>query len=294
MKSKDFDAYRLLYLALGAAGFLALAYVLIFWAKDSSDEAARLGQLGDYFGGLLNPMISVLTLFVAISVWQLQKKEMAETREALDKQAETAKQQRQEQRFFDLLNVYFRTVESTRYSHHTFPSLAMMRDGTDGEHRDEIFEGKAAISNWLSRRTTVLSQYLQDKGSAVTGQLVLKPEIEKQWTKNPPDQYFDSYFRVVRHLLAEAQNLLGEQHHRYVALFRAQLSRTELVLLALHFWLDRDGQAAQHLAGKYGLLTNLPKGDLRTELEGEFSPELFTQPRVGAPEPNNFDAEDGH
>lgn len=125
--------------------------------------------------------------------------------------------------------------------------------------------------------------YLKDNGSAIPGQLVLKPEIEKQWTKEAPDQHFDSYFRIVRHLLTEAQHLLGAQDQHYVALFRAQLSRAELALLALHLWLDPEGQAAQHVAGKYGLLTNLPKGDLRTELEGELPPEFFTQPSVNSP-----------
>ena len=277
-----FSPWWLLLLAVAGAAALALVYANV-WSLPLHGNGDKLGQMGDFFGGLLNPLVSLLTLFVAISVWQLQKTELKATKEAMKSQDKTAKQQRQEQRFFDLLNVYFRTVESTRYTHHTHPIFSIVKNGMVGEHRDEIFEGKAAISNWLSRRTTVLSQYLKDNGSALPGQLVLKPEIEKQWTKEAPDQYFDSYFRIVRHLLAEAQSLLGEQHHQYVALFCAQLSRTELVLLALHLWLDPEGQAAQHLAGKYGLLTNLPKGDLRTELEGECPPELFTQPRAGSP-----------
>lgn len=249
--------------------------------------------MGDFFGGLLNPLISALTLFVAIRVWQMQKTELKFTAEAMKSQDETAKQQRQEQRFFDLLNVYFRTVENTRYTHYPTFQLSPKSSSTPVEQRKEIFEGKAAIANWLSSRMPVLSLHLKDSGSAIPGQLVLKPAIEKQWTEQAPDQYFDSYFRIVRHLLAEAQHLLGAQDQHYVALFRAQLSRTELVLLALHLWLDPEGQEAQHLAGKYGLLTNLPKGDLRTELEGEFPPELFTQPCVGSPALRESRAVDG-
>lgn len=296
---RPFSPWWLLVLAVEGVAALALVYFGT-WSPPFHAESETLGQMGDFFGGLLNPLVSFLTLIVAISVWQLQQEELKLTRDELEQtklamkdQAETAEQQRQEQRFFDLLNVYFRTVENTRYTHSTHPSLYMRAYGAAVEHSDEIFEGKAAISNWLSRRTTVLSQYLKDKGSAIPGQSVLKPHIEGQWTKEAPDQYFDSYFRIVRHLLAEAQHLLGAQDQHYVALFRAQLSRTELVLLALHLWLDPEGQAVQHLAGQYGLLTNFPKGDLRTELEGEFPPELFTQPCVSSPVIRESRAVDG-
>lgn len=281
--SKQFSPWWLLVIPTGVALGAITTYVATFYHLPATESPGAWGTFGDYVGGLLNPLISALTLFVAISVWQLQKQELEETRKALEEQAKTAEQQRQEQRFFDLLNVYYRTVESIRYTDITFSSVTVMSDGAPREQRENLFEGKSAISKWLSRKTTVLSQYLKEKGSAIPGQSVLKPEIEKQWTKEAPDQYFDSYFRIVRHLLTEAQHLLGAQDQNYVALFRAQLSRSELVLLALHLWLDPEGQAVQHLAGKYGLLTNLPKGDLRTELNGEFPPELFIQPRVGTP-----------
>ena len=94
------------------------AVVLIgtyFWAFNrlpSRESPPAWGAFGDYLGGILNPLVSTFTLIVAVKVWQQQKVEMRETQKALAEQVKTAEQQRREQRFFDLLNVYYRTVVS--------------------------------------------------------------------------------------------------------------------------------------------------------------------------------------
>lgn len=49
-------------------------------------EAAAWGQLGDFIGGILNPFISLLTLFIAVRVWRLQKQELIATRNLLSVQ----------------------------------------------------------------------------------------------------------------------------------------------------------------------------------------------------------------
>ena len=243
--------------------------------------------MGDFFGGLLNPLVSLLTLFVAISVWQLQREELKLTRDELEQtklamkdQAKTAEQQRQEQRFFDLLNVYFRTVDGVSFHHH-------FNDLQTRVSRE--YKGKSAMTAWLNASPT-LFRFALNKDihgnicEPVGDGLQDIHDMLDEWDENQANEHFASYFRIVRHLLTEAQALLGDQHHRYVALFCAQLSRTELILLALHLWLDPEGQGIQHLAARYGLLKNLATGDLRTELEGELPPELFVQPDTNPPE----------
>lgn len=260
---------------------LALAYV--YWSGiplTPHAKAAELGQLGDFFGGLLNPLVSALTLFVAISVWRLQKdeleltrNEMVQTKLAMKEQAETAEQQRQEQRFFDLLNVYCRTVDCVSFTRREIGPYAA---------EPEKFEGKFAISAWLKASPTI-RKFLENRGSAIPrkGSDTNDDDIQQmdrilvEWNEKDAKEYFDSYFRVVRHLLSEAQDLLGDQHIRYVTLFCAQLSKAETVLLALYLWLDPEGQDTQGLASKYRLLKDLPVGDLRTELESELPSEAF-------------------
>ena len=236
MKNKDFDAGNLLEIALGVSCILALAYLLIYVQGTDGfpEEATRLGQLGDFFGGILNPTVSVLTLFVAIGVWRLQKNELEltrselkETKEAMKSQDETAKQQRQEQRFFDLLNVYYQTVNVISYTRPT-------TKGVERGYRD--YNGKAAMAAWL-RNALELHDFVLNRGSVGTNNDPTDHADEIQhmdrmcvnWQDYEAREYFDSYFRVVSHLLAEAKGLLGEQHHRYVVLFRSQLSKSLLI-----------------------------------------------------------------
>lgn len=81
------------FIAIGAAGFLAATYAKVFpslntWLHINFQfrEASAWGQLGDFIGGLLNPLISLFTLLIAALVWKLQKLELAETREAIKDQ----------------------------------------------------------------------------------------------------------------------------------------------------------------------------------------------------------------
>jgi hypothetical protein len=208
-----------------------------------------------------------------MQVWKLQKTELAETQKALKEQAKTSEQQRQEQRFFDLLNVYYRTVDSVSFT---------LRETGPYAKEPEKFGGKFAIAAWLKASPTI-REFLHNRGSSIPGkgydpnsdEIQQMDRILVEWNERSAREYFDSYFRVVRHLLSEAHGLLGDQHYRYVALFCAQLSGTETVLLALHLWLDPEGQEVRHLAGKYRLLKNLPEGDLRTELTNDLPPEVF-------------------
>ena len=274
-KDKDAGQYSGWWL-LGIAALGAILCALLFfgfeWTSDRN-SIDKLGQMGDFFGGMLNPLVSALTLFVAISVWQLQKKELKATQKALDEQAKTAEQQRQEQRFFDLLNVYYQTVNVISYTRQTIK-------GVERSYRD--YNGKAAMAAWL-RNALELRDFALNRGDVSTNNDPTDHADEIQhmdrmfvnWRDYEAREYFDSYFRVVSHLLAEAKGLLGEQHHRYVVLFRSQLSKSELVLLAYHFWLDPESNQSLQFAETYALLKDLDRGDLRTELEQEFGYFLF-------------------
>ncbi len=274
-KDTDFQRWlknwALLLVPAVCAAAAIVTYAVTFRDLPATENPQAWGTFGDFLGGLLNPLVSTLTLFVAISVWRLQRgeleltrKELEQTKLAMEEQAKTAEQQRQEQRFFDLLNVYQRTVDSI--------SIARPR-GTGGDARQIInFQGKQAVSEWL--------RYTNLVGPATTENPHTLLDIERQWIRFDAPGMFDHYFRVVFRILAEAETLLGDQHFRYIKLFRAQLSRSELIILAYNLWLDDEGKEMIPLADKYGLLKHLPKGHLRTTLEQELPPRVFGRTRV--------------
>ena len=241
-------------LVIAALGTAALAWVYWDgWNIHPHANASELGQLGDFFGGLLNPLVSALTLFVAISVWRLQKdeleltrNEMTQTKLAMEEQAKTAEQQRQEQRFFDLLEVYQQTMRSVEIGGST---------------------GKAAFMNWRKLETGLIHDLVHntERWQKMDIPIDRIQQLRRSWSDFSPN--FDHYFRVVFRILYEMESLLGEQQYRYAKLFRAQLATEELNLIGLNLWLDEEADRMRPAAEKYGLLKHLQKGPIRTELE---------------------------
>lgn len=263
-----FQEWWLLLVPITFASGAVLAYAVTFQQLPATENPGAWGTFGDFLGGLLNPLVSTLTLFVAVSVWRLQKVELEQTKQALEEQAKTAEQQRQEQRFFDLLNVYQRTVESISHSR---------IENCGGNSEIIVSSGKQAVKSWLDDKMRPDNQELL--AERIYGDVKsYNNALKNDWNRQDAPGMFDHYFRVVFRILSEAENLLGDQHHRYVKLFRAQLSRSELLILGFNLWADDEGQNMIPWVEKYGLLKHLPKGPLRAELE-KLHPNVFGRRR---------------
>ena len=105
------------WIAGGVAAALVLIYLIVFRTLPANERPDAWGQFGDYMGGLLNPLISLFTLTVAVSVWRLQRKaldiqkqELAETREAIE-------QQTFDQFFMSMLTSHRSMVEQVSFVH---------------------------------------------------------------------------------------------------------------------------------------------------------------------------------
>lgn len=249
--------------ALGAI----TTYAIAFRSMSAMENPAAWGTFGDFVGGLMNPLVSVLTLFVAISVWRLQKaeleltrNEMAQTKEAMEDQAKTAEQQRREQRFFDLLNLYKETVNSIEVSDTT---------SFGSDTTIETIKGKRALTIIISNAG--LKRFAEDIRHA--------PSLSEEPDIGRANRFFalflGHYFRVVFTLLREAEQVLGDQHFRYVKLFRAQLSRNELTSLTFNLMHNVEGTKMIPLVCRYGLLKHLHDCHLRRGAEQRLPPAAF-------------------
>lgn len=84
---------RLPFVAGGSALTLIFFYAWNFHNLPINENAGAWGTFGDYMGGLLNPLISLFTLFVAVEVLRLQRQELKMTRkELMDANALTKQQ----------------------------------------------------------------------------------------------------------------------------------------------------------------------------------------------------------
>jgi uncharacterized membrane protein len=253
---------------LVAAIFLVSIYVWAFFALPWTSDPSAWGSFGDYMGGLLNPVVSTMTLIIAIKVWVQQRQELEETKQALKDQAETAQANRREQRFFDLMQVYQQTLDNFQ----------------DTAQRGDTRHGKPALDLWIKAHTqldgmtnTAALRGHQNPGEKRRRALIdnWMTEAKQHWIKPDVAERLNHYFRVVFRILRDAEDLLEQDRYRFIRLFRAQLSQTELLLLGLNLWITDEGKKMQSVACDYGLLKHLPQCNLRDVLETELPPLVF-------------------
>lgn len=260
---------RLIVTVYVIGAFALIAYVAFFAfihhtgiSRDPSDW----GSLGDYFGGLLNPVISFATLVVAYAVWKQQREELKETKEALEEQAKTAEQQRREQRFFDVLKLYQETLNSVAFERLLDNGTLSYAGKGAFQYITNIPYRTRAGGNSSNKMPDLLSS---DSPISDDDADKLNQALE-QWSS-----LLDHYFRVIFLLLNEAAPTLGDDHFRYVKYLRAQLSKDELQLLTLNMLFDSEGQKMVTLAARYGVLKHLPAGRLRDYAEQKLPPLVF-------------------
>lgn len=75
---------------LVVAALVLAAFLLNFVQSPIASTSDKWGQLGDYFGGLLNPVVASAALYLLALSIRIQRKELVATRQALDEQARHA------------------------------------------------------------------------------------------------------------------------------------------------------------------------------------------------------------
>jgi hypothetical protein len=205
------------------------------------------GQFGDFMGGLLNPFISLLTLFVAVAVWRLQKKELQETNLAFIKQ-------NTQQTYFNLLQQHRELVDGVE-----------LRANKDKWHGNgllkERYTGRTAFAVVVSCLITedrgnftedMIATHAKDQQFVCAGNASFESQFKFScWyvgttpylmgTEDLPfpnalEMSFGHVFRSVFQILKFAANAPGltvSEKRDLVNYLRAQMSEDEFVLYAL-------------------------------------------------------------
>jgi hypothetical protein len=223
------------------------------------------GSFGSYVGGVLGPVVATFTLVVALEVLRLQRKELADTSAALQSQAAIAERNLRAQRFMDLMNIYKGMLET---------SFQEMQGGHG-------VAGKRALEMWF--RNAGGPHLFNFSRPGHTNRATIA-EAKKSWELHEVSTSIQQYFRVVFGLLRDAEHLLGPDRQLFVRIFRAQLSRTELSLLAMNLYFGGQGAAMIPLAAEYRLLKHLPEGLLRDEVLQSVGSEVFGRKYVATNE----------
>lgn len=222
-KSDDQTARNLFYIFKFAliATFSILILNLILRSDFLGSSSWKLGDFGDFFGGVLNPILTFLMFIGLIITIIMQKTELSmargefqRTADALKDQSESSKKQMVENTFFNLLKIHGETAQSLQFNDEVL-CCAINVDNENSVGRAVC----ASILSWISRAGETQSS--------------LKAYIGFHETENHiVGHYFRGIFQILK--FVDDADVSDIEKARYIRLLRAQLSTHETGLLLFH------------------------------------------------------------
>lgn len=211
----------------------------------------NLGTFGDWFNGMLSPIINIVVAMYVYRTYRSQKEEL-----------ENIKKQRCEETFFKMISLHHEIVNAINVEYF---------DGND----TKTFKGRNAIDHYKRR----LSELLSGPGSVVVALGVKpktktkpKPELQLEaikiaWNKLYYEEnacfnlghYFRNMYHIVKYI--DKTTLSEDEKKFYIRILRAQLSSSEGVLLfynTIHRSIaNNDRSKFYDLIHEYDLLHNM-------------------------------------
>lgn len=218
-----------LVLVFGVASLISLILLNIY-ANNNLDKGESFGQFGDFLGGVLNPIFTLMTFFGVIVTIALQKIELRAAREEYKKSADALSTQAIENTFFNMLDLHHGIVEKL-----SFPSTAFAFDGTK-----------------LSGHAAQLIQYFSLKGAEANGAasfssllMIIKENSDTikdtheiyKFFQNEHNYLFGHYFRNLYQIMKfidSSKSIDFAEKKKYMSILRAQLSTNETTVLYLN------------------------------------------------------------
>lgn len=244
---------------------ITVASILLYidYKGFTSDEQHSLGTFGDFFGGVLNPILTFLTLIGLIVTIIIQRQELALSRKEYVKTADALSTQAIETTFFNMIDLHHKIAEELRLdideiSHKSKQkelitkisevALQIAPYGLDKIKKEppkqfigrEVFKGLAFYLAACTESDTdakALYKHIQDNHNHILG------------------HYFRNLYQVLK-LIEENKNVSTKQ--KYLSILRAQLSTYELAILFINC-LDGvcDNGEFKLLLSKYKMLEHL-------------------------------------
>ncbi len=226
----------------------ALLFMILFAVWDIllvNKNIKDFGQWGDFFGGILNPILTFLTfigLMITIVLQQLElkesRKEFKKSAKSLKKQAKHMEIQTFENTFFKMLELHNNIVENLKYK-----KQIIIPQGTRTVYTGrEIFE--VLFNEFIEKnRIKPINTYINDiqiKQNHVLG------------------QYFRNLYQILK-FINQQEKVLDKDLQDYANILRAQLSSYELIFLFLNcFDGVSDSGQFRDLLIKFSFLQHFP------------------------------------
>lgn len=261
-------------------GVLALAclvaYAIVFRGNPAG-EPESWGQFGDFFGGLINPVVGMITIILLVKTFRAQQEELRsqlaqaqESGDALKRQAEATALQSFEQTLFTWFGNYKQIVHGL----HTreFDDEGDLKSPRIGIDAVRSWASKIRFS-WvvndpLERRLQEMVRKRADPGTLTQSEIEEAASIlMNKWEKLMADGSHElrpairTLFGIFKWISSHPEDFLSMEKKRlYSGIIRAQLTDKELQLLFFN-GLSKRGEAFSSLANEFALFDNLDNPD---------------------------------
>jgi uncharacterized membrane protein len=241
-----------------------IVYICVqqFWQLPLSGDPGSWGQIGDFIGGLINPIVglgTVLLIFISI---QIQRSELRATTKQLDDANKRSAKQNFEQSFFSWLSTYRELLN------------AMQAEVIYEQNKIESFNGRKLLSAWYDTKLKLddlgVSKCFMpafsendDRVSRLDQQMYFASHIRNYQSlfknnRSELDAYLRTLYRLFQWIDGHTDLLPLEKFH-YAALVRAQLSWVELAFL-FYNGLTKEGEAFRRFYERYAIFDNIETG----------------------------------
>lgn len=250
---------------LSAAGVAVAATVFTLYFFNFSGALSEKpdvwGQFGDFIGGTLNPIFSLLALLALLATFTLQlqefrlsTKELRNSAEALMAQHLAMQRQIFENTFFQLLSLHNELL-----------------NGIDLVGRSgNLIKGRDCFAVFVNRANSAINNR-QGSGSNLSAFRLAYEEFQKIH-----DREISHYFRTLYNLIKYIDSTKGIDAQFYANIVRAQLSSNEVTLLMYNCISEAGYKKFRPLVERYSLLKGLTELSVSEKLiEEVYSVQAF-------------------
>ncbi|NUU04131.1 putative phage abortive infection protein [Herbaspirillum robiniae] len=232
-------------------------------------DIAWAGPFGDFFGGVLNPILTFISFIALAFSFTLQRVQVRDAREQAIESKKVSRQQMFETTFFNLLTLHNSSAEQLHLEPDTIRYPGVKWD-PDLDEVDTVERGRAVFGAVLDimrkqSRTRYTPSHLPEPPIASTPPIPAQIYIYIQHRHNfVLGHYFRNLFQILSYIDEFAVDdpfKAGKKspRRRYANLLRAQLSTNELTLLYFNCQGTLvDNGRFRELVTRYRFLEHLP------------------------------------
>jgi len=221
------ENYTMIYISV-ILGSLAIIFPIgVYYYFDF--DVTHMGPTGDWLAGSSSPFLSFATFLILLATFKQQRKELDIAKKDSEDQRTTTAIQRFENTFFQMMNLHNEIIRSIQVviSNFKYPVYPAYENNGQDNYDREIFIGRNALENlYLNYK----SEYEHNCNLHIDYRIEEIKETYENWYSDK-EHHIGHYYRSLYHMYNLIHTSELDQKQYYAKLLRAQLSKSELLLL---------------------------------------------------------------